>query len=88
MHAVLEYMQPKGDRPPNWLDLDVRGHQIRVDDGISAGSVLLDPPDDLPGARAQGAVADDAVARRSGEGAQTADCTSPVPVAALTTAQG
>lgn len=68
-----------------------RDHQIRVDDGISAGSALLDPLDDPPGhARAQGAgaAADDAVARRSGEGVQTADCTSPVPVAALTTAQG
>ncbi|WP_406130123.1 hypothetical protein OIE52_01330 [Streptomyces canus] len=69
--------------------LDDRDHQIRMNDGISAGSALLDPPDDPPGhARAQGAgaAADDAVARRSGEGAQTADSTSPVPVAALTRA--
>ncbi len=64
-------------------------HQIRVDDGISAPSASHDLPDDPPGqARAQGAgaAADDAVARRSGEGAQTADSTSPVPVAALTRA--
>ncbi|MGW0579350.1 hypothetical protein ACWD25_26075, partial [Streptomyces sp. NPDC002920] len=70
--------------------LDDGYHQIRVDDGIGAGSALLDPPDDPPGhARAQGAgaAADDAVARRSGEGSQTADSTWPVPVAALTTAQ-
>ena len=67
--------------------LDDRNHQIRVDDGISAGSALLDPPDDPPGhARAQGAGADDAAARRSCEGAQTADSTSPVPVVAVTTA--
>ncbi|WP_405475294.1 hypothetical protein [Streptomyces sp. NBC_00009] len=42
----------------------------------------------LPYRRCAGAAADDAAARRSGEGAQTADSTSPVPVAALTTAQG
>ncbi|BCK66657.1 hypothetical protein Srufu_006100 [Streptomyces libani subsp. rufus] len=59
--------------------------------GTGLGTYRWVVPDDPPGhARAQGAgaAADDAVARRSGEGAQTVDSTSPVPVAALTTAQG
>jgi hypothetical protein len=51
-----------------------RGHHVGGLAINGSGSALLDPPDDPPGpARAQGAggAAEDAVARRTGEGAQT-----------------
>ena len=34
VHAVLEYIEPKGDRLPNWLDLDV------PDDRFAASTLL------------------------------------------------
>lgn len=35
VHAVFEHLEPKGDRLPNWLDLDV------PDDRLVASTLLL-----------------------------------------------